>query len=68
METQTEFPVQPPPPAPPKKPNTGLIIAIVLFVACCFCVGVVGLLFAFWDDILGMLGLNSLLPLLKILP
>jgi flagellar basal body-associated protein FliL len=40
------------PEAPKKKNNTILIVVIVLVVLCCCCLGVLGLAWAFGDQIL----------------
>lgn len=41
----------PPTPETPNKKNTILIVAIVLVVLCCCCLGVLGLAWAFGDQI-----------------
>ncbi len=49
-----------PVPAPdqPKKSNTGLIVAIVLIVLCCLCIGGIVLAWNFGDQVLKLLGVG----------
>jgi hypothetical protein len=52
--------------APPKKTNPWVIALVVLVMLCCCCIGVIGLIFGFWDPIqetLKSLDLYTLLPL-----
>ena len=56
-----------PPPTAPQKVNPWIIVIAVIVVLCCFCVGAIGLLFAFGEPILHELGLYTLLPVLKML-
>jgi hypothetical protein len=57
-----------PPPAVPKKTNPWLIVILVCAMLCCFCVGAIGLIFAFGEPILNLLNLNALLPVLNLFP
>jgi hypothetical protein len=56
-----------PPPTAPQKINPWIIVIAVIVVLCCFCVGAIGLLFAFGEPILHELGLYALLPVLRML-
>jgi hypothetical protein len=56
-----------PPPLAPQKINPWIIVVAVIVVLCCFCVGAIGLLFAFGEPILHELGLYALLPALRML-
>ena len=49
------------PPAPQKLKPWVIAIAVIV-ILCCFCVGVIGLLFAFSDPILHELGLTAFYP------
>jgi len=51
-------------PAPSKTMNPWLIAVLVVVLACCFCIGVIGLLLAFGEPILHELGLYTWLPFL----
>jgi hypothetical protein len=46
-----------PPPSGPQKTNPWVIVIVVIVILCCFCVGAIGLLFAFGGPILNELGL-----------
>ena len=53
----------PPPAAPPTSLRPWIIVILVVVVLCCFCVGALGLLFAFGGPVLNELGLlHSQLP------
>ena len=52
-----------PPPAPQQKLNPWIIALAVIVVLCCFCVGAIGLLFAFGEPILHELGMTASLPI-----
>jgi len=55
------------PPTSPKKINAWIIVIVGIVILCCFCVGVIGLLFAFGEPILNELGLlHAQLPSLII--
>jgi hypothetical protein len=56
------------PPTVAKKNNLWLIVIVVCVVLCCFCVGAIGLLFAFGEPILNELNLYTLLPVLNLFP
>jgi len=57
----------PPPLGAAPKPKPWVIVIAVIVVLCCFCIGAIGLLFAFGEPILKGLGLlNALLPTLNI--
>ena len=58
----------PPPAAASKKTNPWIIAIVVIVVVCCGCFGVAGLLFGFWEPIMQALGMNTLLPVLMVLP
>jgi hypothetical protein len=54
------------PPSPVRQPSrlpTWVIVVIAIVILCCFCGGMIGMLFAFWDPIQQTLGLSALLPL-----
>lgn len=51
MAQDLDVTIVPPTPETPKKKNTILIVAIVLVVLCCCCLGVLGLAWAFSDQI-----------------
>jgi hypothetical protein len=52
-----------PPPSAPQKTNPWIIVIVVVVMLCCFCVGAIGLLFAFGGPILNELGLlHSQMP------
>jgi hypothetical protein len=56
-----------PPPTAPQGTNPWIIVVVVIVMLCCFCVGAIGLLFAFGGPILNELGLlHSLVPALII--
>jgi hypothetical protein len=56
-----------PPPTAPQGTNPWIIVIVVIVMLCCFCVGAIGLLFAFGGPILNELGLlQSLVPALII--
>jgi cell shape-determining protein MreD len=56
-----------PPSASPQGTNPWIIVIVVVVLLCCFCVGAIGLLFAFGGPILNELGLlHSLVPALII--
>ena len=51
----------------PQKTNPWIIIVVVIAVLCCFCIGIIGLLFAFGGPILNELGLlHALMPSLML--
>ena len=50
-----------------RKLKPWIIVIVVVVVLCCFCIGAVGLLFAFGEPILHELGLYALLPVLRML-
>jgi cell shape-determining protein MreD len=53
------------PPSSPQNTNPWIIVILVIVILCCFCVGAIGLLFAFGGPILNELGLlHALLPTL----
>jgi hypothetical protein len=53
--------------AEPKKTNPWIIVIVAVVLLCCFCVGAIGLLFAFGGPILNELGLlHALSPSLMI--
>ena len=52
-----------PPPAP-QKLKPWIIVLVVIVVLCCFCVGAIGLLFAFGEPVLHELGVTASLPIL----
>ena len=58
----------PMPAGTPKKANLWIIASVVIVIVCCGCFGVAGLLFGFWEPIMQALGMNTLLPVLMVLP
>ena len=58
----------PPPAAAPKKTNPWVIAIVVILIVCCGCFGVIGLLVGFGEPIMQALGMNTLLPVLMVLP
>ncbi len=62
---QAPNPIPPADPASTPKIQPWIIVVVVVVLACCFCIGLFGILFAFMPDFLHELGLDLLLPLLK---
>ena len=54
-------------PPVPRQNKPWVIVIVVVVVLCCLCLGVIGLLIAFYQPILQTLGLQSFLPLLTTL-
>lgn len=56
-----------PAPPVPQGTNPWIIVIAAIVILCCFCVGLIGLLFAFGGPILNELGvLHALLPTLTL--
>ena len=67
MSDSADSPI-PPVASAPKKTSPWIIVLLVVVLLCCLCFGIAGLIFGFWDPIKQALGMQLLLPALKLLP